>query len=93
MSYSDEAKKLVLGDRNNSYGTPADDYAKTAAMWTGMLIHLLKPGCVITPKTAVLMMAALKISREMNRAKPDNLIDAHGYLDCAEWIETGKRPE
>lgn len=93
MSYSDEAKKLVIGDRNADYGNPADDYAKTAKMWSGMLIHKLKPGVEITAKEATLMMVLLKISREVNKAKPDNLIDAHGYLNLSEWIGTGKRPE
>ncbi len=91
-SMCSEAIRLVLGDRNSSYGTPADDYAKTAKLWTGLLIHKLKPGTEITPKEAVLMMALMKISREVNRPKRDNLVDAHGYLLCAEWIETGVKP-
>jgi hypothetical protein len=89
-TYADKATELVLGDRNASYGPPAEDYAKTAAMWSGLLNGILtRP---ITPKEAVLMMVALKLSREMHRHKPDNLIDAHGYLLCAEWIATGKKP-
>ena len=89
-TYADRATELVLGDRNASYGTPADDYAKTAAMWSGLLNGILaRP---ITPKEAVLMMVALKLSREMHRHNPDNLIDAHGYLLCAEWIVTGEKP-
>lgn len=90
-TYADEAARLVLGDRNASYGTPLEDYAKTAAMWSGFLTHKLK--APITPKEAVLMMALLKISREAHAHKPDNLIDAHGYLLCAEWIQTGERPQ
>lgn len=88
-----EAAKLVLGERNSAYGDPAGDYLKTAKMWSGMLIHKLKPGIEITPKEAILMMAALKISREVHKAKPDNLVDAHGYLICAQWVEDGEKPE
>jgi hypothetical protein len=87
-----EALGLVLGDRNASYGTPLDDYTKTAKVWSGLLAHKLAPGQEITPKEAVLMMAALKLSREMHRPKRDNLVDAVGYVLCAEWIETGRQP-
>lgn len=89
-TYADEAARLVLGERNESYGTPARDYAKTAQMWSGFLTHKLREP--ITPKEAVLMMALLKISREAHAHKPDNLIDAHGYLMCAEWIQNKERP-
>jgi len=91
MTYADEAAKLVLGDRNESYGTPVEDYARTSAVWSGLLIAKLREP--ITPKEAVLMMAALKLCREMHQHKPDNLVDAHGYLLCAEWVENGARPE
>lgn len=89
MTYSQEAEKLVLGDRNQSYGDPADDYLKTAKVWSGLLIHKLKPGVEITVGEAMLMMAALKISREFHKHKPDNIVDSHGYLVCYESLMKG----
>lgn len=38
------------------------------------------------------MMAGLKLRRHAHRPKDDNIIDAHGYLLCLEWIETGRKP-
>lgn len=92
-SYTQEARKLVLGDRNSSYGNPADDYAKTAKVWSGLLTHKLKPGQEITPKEATMMMVGLKLCREMHKHKADNLIDAIGYCITAEWIEKGEKPQ
>lgn len=91
MSHADTAIKLVLGDRNASYGNPADDYAKVAKMWSGLLHPILKRD--ITPQEAILMMVLLKMSREVHVPKDDNIIDAHGYLLCYEWAKTGVKPE
>ena len=91
-NYSADAAKLVLGDRNASYGSPIDDYRKTAKIWSGMLANMLKPGCEITAKQAAIMMVALKLSREMHKHKPDNMIDAIGYLNVAQWIEDNEMP-
>ncbi len=85
--FSDKAKKLVYGDRNKSYGSPRYDYARTSAVWSGLLIHKLKPGLTISPQEAIIMMTALKLCREMTKHKPDNLVDAHGYLECLEWVQ------
>lgn len=92
MSASDEAKKLVLGDRNQTYGTPKDDYTCTAALWSAYLSGILSNP--ITPEQAIMMMALVKVSRlARNPTHHDSLVDAHGYLTCYEWVVTGKKPE
>jgi len=90
MNHADTAIQLVLGDRNAHYGDPADDYAKVAKMWSGLLHPILKRD--ITPQEAILMMVLLKMSREVHVPKADNIIDAHGYLLCYEWALSGQRP-
>lgn len=82
----------MVGDRNSSYGNPKDDFVGTGLMWTGLLQDLLKPGVVIPPERVSLMMAALKLRREANKHKRDNIVDAHGYLLCHEWIIDGTPP-
>lgn len=80
QSILEEAQSLVFGDRNASYGHPFDDYTRTARMWEAILG--MTP-YTITPRIACLMMAAVKISREVNKPKRDNLVDLAGYAACA----------
>ncbi len=85
-----EAQSLVYGDRQRSYSPPQRDYAKTAKIWSGILYEKLKPGVEISPTEAVLMMVGMKISREVFKHGRDNLVDAAGYIACAERIEENK---
>ncbi len=79
MNYANEAVKIITGDRHESYGHPGDDLGGIALMWSGLLnTRLSQP---LTGKDVA------------HKPKPDNLIDAHGYLLCAEWMQTGIKPE
>lgn len=77
----EEALDLVFGERNDDYGHPAEDYGRTAGMWSAFL------GVNITPYQAALMMVMVKLSREYNKHKDDNIIDSHGYLLVASRIK------
>lgn len=76
-----EANALVNGERQAAYGPPAIAYERIARIWGGLL------GVKITAQQAALMMVALKIQRQMERPKRDNLVDAHGYLVVAAHCE------
>ena len=71
---AEKAIDLVYGQRGKDYGHPYDDYTRTAALWSALIGH------EITAEQAALMMVLVKLSREMNRPKDDNIVDAHGYL-------------
>ena len=90
MTHADTASTLVLGDRNTDYGSPDADFAGVALMWSGLLNTKLKER--ITKEDVALMMVALKLRRQAHKPKDDNLVDAHGYLICAEWINRGAKP-
>lgn len=85
-----EAQRLVYGDRQKAYSHPARDYARTAKIWTGILLEKLRPGVEISPREAVLMMVGMKISREVYQHRRDNCTDGAGYFGCADRIETGE---
>lgn len=80
MNVLEEANKLVHGDRNADYGHPLDDFSKTAAMWSAIL------GVHVTPEKVGLCMCAVKISRQLNKPKPDNLIDLAGYAETVNMV-------
>jgi hypothetical protein len=85
----DEAKSLVYGNRNQDYGHPAEDMNRTAQMWSAVL------GTKVTALQVALCMACVKISREMNAHKQDNLVDLAGYAEVASRIvryEQGLEP-
>lgn len=80
MNVLEEANKLVHGDRNADYGHPLDDFSKTALMWSAIL------GKVVTAEQVGLCMCAVKISRQLNKQKPDNLIDLAGYAETVNMV-------
>ena len=75
-----EAQKLVHGDRNADYGHPLDDFSRTARMWSAIL------GVEVSPEQVGLCMVAVKISRQCNRPKRDNLVDGAGYFETVSMV-------
>lgn len=76
-----EAEALTEGARQASYGSPLDDYTRTAKLWSAILGH------EVTAEQAILCMVAVKISRECHRAKRDNRVDGAGYFKCLDMVE------
>jgi hypothetical protein len=42
----------------------------------------------ITPRQVALMMIGVKLAREVNTPKRDNLLDIAGYVKCIDIIDT-----
>jgi hypothetical protein len=82
----EEAQRLVHGDRQDDYGHPLDDFTKTGLIWTACLIDKLKPDAVVDAEDVALMMVGVKISRQVNRPKRDNLVDGSGYFATLDMV-------
>ncbi|WP_315523979.1 DUF6378 domain-containing protein [Pseudoramibacter alactolyticus] len=77
----DEAKRIVCGDRDRQYGKPEYDFEKIAKLWECYLIYPISKGDV------AMMMILLKVAREGEKHKHDNLVDIVGYAACAAECE------
>jgi hypothetical protein len=75
-----EANRIVNGDRGEAYGHPFDDFSKTAT-----LFNTITGRDLIAEDVATLLLC-VKLSRESNKRKRDNRVDAAGYLLCLDKI-------
>lgn len=86
----DAAKKIVTGEREKQYGSPADNFAVIARFWEVYLNQRCvdaMSGFVLNPDDVAMLMALMKIARIMTGTfKGDSYIDACGYLACAAEI-------
>lgn len=76
-----EANRLVHGARQSSYGHPHDDFSRTGRLWGAILG--IDP---VPPALVGLCMAAVKISREVNKPSRDNLVDLAGYAETVNLV-------
>ena len=70
-----EASRLVHSDRGADYGHPLEDFTKTANLFNTLR------GTSLTAEDVALFMICVKLSREANKHKRDNLVDLCGYAE------------
>ena len=80
-SILEEAKRIVHGERGENYGHPFEDFSRTAKIWSAVL------DIDVTPEQVALCMVGVKISREINRPKRDNIVDGAGYFETLEMVK------
>lgn len=66
-------RDLVHGERQTEYGPPEESFSNIAKIWSAIL-HI-----DVTKEQVALCMLGLKIVREANLHKRDNLDDIDGY--------------
>ena len=76
----EEAQRITSGDRNGSYGHPAEHWKRT----TGMINALF--GTDFKPEDWGKMMILDKIARDFHNPLRDNIVDVSGYARCIERV-------
>lgn len=84
----EEAMKCVGGPRRRDYGTPDENFGRIADLWN---VHLKgKLSKPVTPGDVAMLMILLKVARQANSPKRDNLVDIAGYAQCASELKEDK---
>lgn len=83
----EEAQRIIFGDRNADYGHPLDDFTKTAGMLNGLFGAHLEDGFEFVAEHIPLIMNIVKMSREMNAPKRDNVVDGAGYWGTLQMVK------
>ena len=80
MNILEQANEITGGERRQSYGHPGPDFRRVAQLWSAFL------GLEIKPEHVPIMMILVKVSREANKHKLDNLTDIAGYARTLEML-------
>ena len=79
-----EADSLIHGDRQDTYGPPAENFQRIADGWQVIL------GTQVSPEQVALCMAWLKIARLRVGPHRDSYVDGAAYLALAAELGLAK---
>lgn len=89
MSAIQEAEKVVNTERQKDYGHPFDDFNRAMGMLNALGYRFLQPDNTyreLRAEDQAIIMTCVKLSREVNHHKWDNIVDIHGYMKCLEMV-------
>lgn len=81
-----EAQALVYGARNADYGHPADDFAAVAKAFNAYIKMKYNIVNLLESTDVPIFQIIVRIMREANKPKRDNLVDIAGYAATLEMI-------
>jgi hypothetical protein len=77
----DDSKNAIMGDRNNQYGPPTQDFTRTADVLTALGYG--REGQPLQAYDIAIIVAMVKVSRIMwSPGKRDHWLDLAGYAAC-----------
>jgi hypothetical protein len=83
----EEAKGIIYGDREKTYGHPSKNLTAIATMWSTYLTSRYgEPKIEVDAHDVCMMMGLLKIAREANHRTRDNAVDLIGYAALTDRI-------
>ena len=81
----DEAKEIIYGDREQTYGEPDKNFKTIATFWYAYCKNRFGKEVNFGPRDVAYMMALLKLARLANDpSHRDSAVDGAGYLAAAE---------
>lgn len=79
-----DAEKCVCGTREQSYGSPENNFQVIAEFWRVYIMAKYGIDVPFAPDDSGIMLSLLKIARiASGQSKDDNYIDLAGYAACA----------
>ena len=87
MDVLTEAREIVHGDRQESYGHPLDNHGCTAGLWSAWLTRRLGVQVALQAEDVASLNILQKLSRQAHEPKRDNLVDVCGYAANVEMIQ------
>lgn len=80
------ADQIAGQDRSRDYGHPRDNFRRIADLWEAYLRNQPARDRHITSEDVAAMMILMKIARQQNTPKDDNLVDIAGYVKCWDML-------
>ena len=81
VSILEEALEILEGERDSDYGDPVAKFNRISRIASSILNE------TITPEQCVVVMMAVKLSREQYKHKRDNLVDLVAYTEIYNRIK------